>query len=651
VQRNQLNTEWNRDYRAFLHGRWVITRLAALVMETAAKPVRVALYGNGRHTEWLLALLRQLPLPISVTMIMDDKAGRSTPVSLQATVPVCRPDHKLAHGFDVIIPSSDSVEYQMSKRCCEVFGHAVPVYFLYEGLPFPPGPYAKVDPALPRISLIIVPTENDPAVSVTWQALVQAQYYPNLESVTSAAACRPVPANGLLPLSREIAIPNSAGYVAAVRAALAEVTGEWICLANSEDSLESGALRVLAQQTADTEVILGATRLTRNGTCVDVITPRSTLPDALLDWWHHDVMPSSANAMFIRRAAILEAMALLPGDLSPAAVRYELLLRLAKRHGAVAITQEALASSETAVHPLEQTQAVSIAQRHDGILDPVARIRHRQLDLLLSGTSDDFVAAQKMLPCPVGEDLPPISIITPSFNARPYLARACYSVVMQCYQNVEHVVIDGASTDGTQSLFSQFPIRALSEPDHGMYEAINKGIRLASHRYIIVLSSDDFLEPGALQAIGMFLRGHPDTPFVAGGLRVITTDRRVYFNSAASDRLSNLLRWWRPNAYPYNTVAYVFTREHWAAVGGFDATLRVAADADFVMKSRHHAHFARLPDIFGTWDMRPDCLTMQTRTCLGRDELKAVVGRHVDALGLFERKQFLAEQEAVLCAF
>ena len=102
-----------------------------------------------------------------------------------------------------------------------------------------------------------------------------------------------------------------------------------------------------------------------------------------------------------------------------------------------------------------------------------------------------------------------ISIVTSCFN-RVQTIRACMqSVMQQVYPDVEYIVVDGASTDGTWEVVREmelyakseefgrehprFSMKVLSEPDHGMYEAINKGIRMATGDYIGLVHSDDFL--------------------------------------------------------------------------------------------------------------------------------------------------------------
>ena len=88
-----------------------------------------------------------------------------------------------------------------------------------------------------------------------------------------------------------------------------------------------------------------------------------------------------------------------------------------------------------------------------------------------------------------------VSIITSCFNRAATIRDAIESVLAQDYNNIEFIVVDGASTDGSLEIVREYEDRIstiISEPDHGMYEAINKGIRVATGDVIGLLHSDDF---------------------------------------------------------------------------------------------------------------------------------------------------------------
>lgn len=88
-----------------------------------------------------------------------------------------------------------------------------------------------------------------------------------------------------------------------------------------------------------------------------------------------------------------------------------------------------------------------------------------------------------------------VSIITTCYNRVNTIRGAIESVLSQDYEDIEYIIVDGASKDGTMDVVNEYRsriTRIISEPDHGMYEAINKGIRIAQGDVIGLMHSDDF---------------------------------------------------------------------------------------------------------------------------------------------------------------
>jgi glycosyltransferase involved in cell wall biosynthesis len=108
---------------------------------------------------------------------------------------------------------------------------------------------------------------------------------------------------------------------------------------------------------------------------------------------------------------------------------------------------------------------------------------------------------------------PLVSIVTPSFNQVEYLEAAIQSVLTQDYPNIEYIVIDGASTDGSAAIIERYASQlaySVSEPDHGQADAINKGLTRIKGEFVAWLNSDDFYLPGAVSsAVAAFVR-NPD---------------------------------------------------------------------------------------------------------------------------------------------
>lgn len=119
------------------------------------------------------------------------------------------------------------------------------------------------------------------------------------------------------------------------------------------------------------------------------------------------------------------------------------------------------------------------------------------------------------------------SIVTPTLNREHYLRECIESVFAQDYENVEHVIIDGGSTDGTvsmlQSLNARYGgrIRWISEPDRGISHGVNKGFQIATGDVINWIGSDDKLARGALDTVANYFSAHPTVRWVYGSYDMI----------------------------------------------------------------------------------------------------------------------------------
>lgn len=117
------------------------------------------------------------------------------------------------------------------------------------------------------------------------------------------------------------------------------------------------------------------------------------------------------------------------------------------------------------------------------------------------------------------DQLPRITIITPSYNQGQYIEETILSVINQDYANLEYIIIDGGSTDNTVDIIKKYADRVaywVSEKDTGQSNAINKGFRKATGDIINWINSDDQLQPGALQKIAQNFLQHPDAIMVHG---------------------------------------------------------------------------------------------------------------------------------------
>jgi glycosyltransferase involved in cell wall biosynthesis len=126
--------------------------------------------------------------------------------------------------------------------------------------------------------------------------------------------------------------------------------------------------------------------------------------------------------------------------------------------------------------------------------------------------------------------LPRITICTPSFNQGHFIEETINSVLNQSYPNLEYIVMDGGSTDGTVDILRKYEKHLVwkSEKDRGQSDAINKGFRMASGDILAFINSDDVYEPGALHKVGKFFAGHPQASWLTGQCRIVGPQGREF---------------------------------------------------------------------------------------------------------------------------
>ncbi len=196
---------------------------------------------------------------------------------------------------------------------------------------------------------------------------------------------------------------------------------------------------------------------------------------------------------------------------------------------------------------------------------------------------------------PDGDSWPRVSIVTPSFNQAQFLEETIRSVLLQDYSNLEYIVIDGGSTDGSLEIIRKYANQLafwVSEQDQGQSDAINKGLAKATGEIVAYLNSDDLYCPHAIRRAVEFLTAHPDVGIIYGDFSVVDETSRVRHACVVPPpfSLSRLLLW---NLIPQPT-AFV-RREILDVTGPFDVTLHFCMDYDlWVRAALGGVRFARL---------------------------------------------------------
>ena len=192
-----------------------------------------------------------------------------------------------------------------------------------------------------------------------------------------------------------------------------------------------------------------------------------------------------------------------------------------------------------------------------------------------------------------------ISIITVVFNAAPTIADALVSVAAQTYPDIEHIVVDGASKDGTQEVVarhSSHVTKFVSEPDHGIYDAMNKGIGLATGEVVGFINADDFYaDDTALTRVAeVFSDPAVDACFAD----------LVYVDKHDPGRI---VRYWKSSAYRPGMFEYGWVPPHptffvrrsvYERLGGFNLDFPLAADMELMLRflAVHKIHSVYVPE-------------------------------------------------------
>jgi GT2 family glycosyltransferase len=190
-------------------------------------------------------------------------------------------------------------------------------------------------------------------------------------------------------------------------------------------------------------------------------------------------------------------------------------------------------------------------------------------------------------------DLPAITVVTPCLNAAATLPEALASVRAQGYPHVEHVVVDGGSTDRTLDILRAADgVRWISEPDRGLSHAMNKGIAMAQGEVIGWLNADDRYRPGALEAVGQALARDPDALWLTGRCRIIDGHGREIRRWVTAYKNAFLRRYSLPLYLTQNFISAPATflrREAFETAGLFDERYRISMDYDLYLRLARRA--------------------------------------------------------------
>jgi glycosyltransferase involved in cell wall biosynthesis len=208
---------------------------------------------------------------------------------------------------------------------------------------------------------------------------------------------------------------------------------------------------------------------------------------------------------------------------------------------------------------------------------------------------------------------PKISLVTPVWNSARYLDAAIRSVLNQGYPNLEYILVDGGSTDGSVEIIQRYESQLhgwVSEPDRGMYDAINKGFAHSSGELMGWISATDMLHTGSLFVVGSVFTKFPQVEWITGrptgfsddgmGVEILKLRRwsRMPFLAGANRYIQQESTFWR--------------RSLWERAGSrVDDSRRNGSDFELWVRFFRHARLYSVDALIGGFRSHPDSLGLQ----------------------------------------
>ncbi len=199
---------------------------------------------------------------------------------------------------------------------------------------------------------------------------------------------------------------------------------------------------------------------------------------------------------------------------------------------------------------------------------------------------------------------PFFSVITVVLNNVHTLENTIESVLNQSYPNYEYIVVDGGSKDGTLEILGKYgdEIRVLSEPDEGIYDALNKAVNMASGEWLYIIGSDDcFVSPFILQQVYTFIIQQPHNINLISGAIYQTVDGVIVRLRDSPSELNFF------NSYKaFTQQNYLVKKEIFKVIGTFDTSFRTAADYEWLLRGvfANKIKYAKISLVLANFDIR-----------------------------------------------
>lgn len=220
-------------------------------------------------------------------------------------------------------------------------------------------------------------------------------------------------------------------------------------------------------------------------------------------------------------------------------------------------------------------------------------------------------------------------VVTPSFNQVQFVAQAVNSVLAQTYPQLEYIVQDAQSTDGSADVLRTYTGQRITvriEPDEGQADALNRGFAQTTGEIMAYLNSDDLLLPGILLRVGAYFRDHPEVDVIYGNRLIVNEHNQEIGRWVLPGHDPELLRY-----IDYVPQECMFWRRRaWNKAGGqFDRQLQFAMDWDLILRFIHSgAVFRHVPELFGIFRVHSSQKTQSSFRTRGLNEIQQLKVRY-----------------------
>lgn len=228
-----------------------------------------------------------------------------------------------------------------------------------------------------------------------------------------------------------------------------------------------------------------------------------------------------------------------------------------------------------------------------------------------------------------------ISVITPAYNAAKFIEEVIGSVANQTYKDIEHIIVDGGSTDGTTAILQKHPhLKWISEPDKGVYDAMNKGIAMATGDWLYFLGSDDTLYS---QDTFAFLNRKYAATFKGNDVVYGDVVYQEDFRASYQHRFFNRYKF---DVININHQAIFYHKSVFQTYGNFNLTYFVYGDWEMNMRLffKKEVKTCYVPVIIANYSILG--LSNQKVDTFTQEKRKETLQKHVDGLGIKEQLQY-----------